>query len=389
MGILNWSTADSRNFSKKQESIDLFSSRDFVKNRQSTGQVAISIPLSRRGSALATLGDLTVGLNLAGSTSQNSAPQFGFGGSINWTPIMLIRLNASLSKSGASSTQSSAINGEEVSVKYVFDHRFGEELLVSWTNYNTNSFKKSEIDNFFISAAMSFLKNSVDWTNSYQQSSISNSFSEFPGVSPSMESAFPDRFVRDDLGHLVAVDARPIAVDRAVKSRFNSSLSWSGNLRHLKKQTGEFEDPIITSLSLAYSLKMKDRYYLPNGNKFNYGEEMSKLHWSLDINFGNSKFSFSFNLNKSGKFADKNGGVAFVTIPPLNSTSAIFINFGKIEVFSKIKAFKYMTMSIDCQNIFDRSQITYFSSRQSEKIPDQTLADPVGRRVQISLKSRF
>ncbi|MEN3972660.1 TonB-dependent receptor plug domain-containing protein [Sphingomicrobium sp. XHP0235] len=68
----------------------------------------------------------------------------------------------------------------------------------------------------------------IDLRADFVSARIENQQGGFPSVSPEIEAAFPDRFVRDDLGQLVAADFTPTNYARASRD----SLRYGFTLRH-------------------------------------------------------------------------------------------------------------------------------------------------------------
>jgi hypothetical protein len=65
----------------------------------------------------------------------------------------------------------------------------------------------------------------------YVRSRIARPISNFPGPSPTLEAAFPDRFVRDSDGNLVSVDLRPVNYDSARRDTLRVGFDFSKPLK--------------------------------------------------------------------------------------------------------------------------------------------------------------
>jgi hypothetical protein len=65
----------------------------------------------------------------------------------------------------------------------------------------------------------------------YVRSRIDGPISSFPGPTPALEVAFPERFVRNSAGELVSVDLRPVNFDRASRDTLRIGFDFSKPLK--------------------------------------------------------------------------------------------------------------------------------------------------------------
>jgi len=70
----------------------------------------------------------------------------------------------------------------------------------------------------------------------YTYSKIENETREFSFLTPGIERAFPDRFVRDEAGALIALDQRPIVSSRTEQKNIRTNISWSKPIRAKRKR---------------------------------------------------------------------------------------------------------------------------------------------------------
>jgi hypothetical protein len=67
-------------------------------------------------------------------------------------------------------------------------------------------------------------------TANYLRTRIDDPIAGFPTITPEIEAAFPDRFLRDAEGSLVQIDSRPVNFARSDREEFRWGLNWSKRL---------------------------------------------------------------------------------------------------------------------------------------------------------------
>ncbi len=84
-----------------------------------------------------------------------------------------------------------------------------------------------------------FEEHDVDFNFTYSETDIEDGILAFPGLTPEIELAFPDRITRDANGDLLSIDARPINIAESKKRELSYGFNWSIQLP--RPERPEFE----------------------------------------------------------------------------------------------------------------------------------------------------
>ena len=77
---------------------------------------------------------------------------------------------------------------------------------------------------------------------SYTEIDIEDAILAFPGLTPDIEAAFPDRVLRDTTGALIQLDARPINIAESNKREISYGFNWSIQLPRPERPDLELEE---------------------------------------------------------------------------------------------------------------------------------------------------
>ena len=180
----------------------------------SEGSANIDLPLTKRASSIGRLG-----ANLNAGLSQYS--DFGgltsIGAGLNWSPTTRINLLSSITREeGAPSLRQLGDPVSEAANVPFFDAVAGENVDVTTiTGGNPDLDSDTRMvwklgGNWRLSEKLD-LRLRADFVHQ----TIDKPQISFPAVTPALEAAFPERFVRDGDGELVSVDLRPVNGDRS------------------------------------------------------------------------------------------------------------------------------------------------------------------------------
>jgi hypothetical protein len=75
--------------------------------------------------------------------------------------------------------------------------------------------------------AKPFSETDLSITANYTKTRIDNPIASFPTVTPEIEAAFPDRFVRDQAGRLAQIDSRPVNFARSDRQEIRWGINFS------------------------------------------------------------------------------------------------------------------------------------------------------------------
>jgi hypothetical protein len=195
----------------------------------------LDIPVSRRNSDFAALGNLTLNANAKVEQLSDFNTLTTVGAGANWSPAKRLNLITSWTREeGAPSVEQLGNPVLETPEPRIFDFTTGETALV---NAITGGNPDLEADR------RNVLKIGGNWQPldsenfdlrlraDYVHSTLDRPISNFPGPSATLEAAFPDRFVRDSAGNLVSVDLRPVNYDSARRDTLRLGFNISKRLK--------------------------------------------------------------------------------------------------------------------------------------------------------------
>ncbi len=150
-----------------------------------------------------------------------------------WSPAERLNLIASWTREeGAPSLQQL---GDPLLVTpgtRVFDYRTGETVLVDGVSGGNPDLSADKRNVFKIGGTYRPLeKIDLDLRVDYVASRLTDPVTPFPGQTPALEAAFPDRFQRDSAGNLIRVDFRPVNFDRADRAQIRWGFNFTKPLR--------------------------------------------------------------------------------------------------------------------------------------------------------------
>ena len=202
--------------------------RDITRKTESF-QSSFNLPItSTRNNVLAKLGDLSANFNAGYDDLSDLGGLTTLGGGLNWSPIKKLSFIASYTdEEGAPSTNQ--INDPTVVTPNVsvFDFTTGQTVLISRTDGgNANLLNDNRQVTKFGVNYKPFEKIELTFNATYTSAETKNAIASFPAITPDLERAFPDRFVRDASGRLLSIDARPVNFASAQ----NENIRWGFNL---------------------------------------------------------------------------------------------------------------------------------------------------------------
>lgn len=202
--------------------------RDITRTTESF-QTSFNLPItSTRQNVLAKLGDLSANFNAGYDNLSDLGGLTTLGGGLNWSPIKRLSFIASYTdEEGAPTTNQ--INDPTVVTPNVavFDFTTGQTVIINRTDGgNPNLLNDNRQVSKFGVNYKPFDKIELTFNGTYTRSETKNMIASFPAITPDLERAFPDRFVRDNAGRLLSIDARPVNF----ASADTENIRWGFNL---------------------------------------------------------------------------------------------------------------------------------------------------------------
>ena len=201
---------------------------------RTTGEVAanIDLPISRRNRSFSALGNLTFN----GNVEVDHLSDFGIlttiGVGANWSPVDRLNFIASWTREQGPPTINQL--GDpliETPGTRIFDFTTGQTVLATAISGGNPDLQSDLRHVVKISGNWQPFKNTdLKLRAEYVHQIIANPIANLL-VTPTIEEAFPDRFVRNSMGQLVSVDLRPVNFQRSQTDTMRVGFDFSQPLK--------------------------------------------------------------------------------------------------------------------------------------------------------------
>jgi hypothetical protein len=206
--------------------------------------VNVDLPISRRNRDFDALGNLTLNANAEVERYSDFGTLTTIGAGANWSPVDRLNFIASWTREeGAPSVAQLGDAILETPDTPVFDFTTGETVqatVITGGNPDLAADRRN---------VLKIGGNWKPWEETdlrlraeFVRSTLDNPISSFPGPSPELEAAFPERFVRDDGGNLVSVDLRAVNFDRARRDTLRWGVDFSKPLRSARPSAAQIAE---------------------------------------------------------------------------------------------------------------------------------------------------
>ena len=218
----------------EHQSLDSESTRSgvFTERSQSRDegslQASFDVPIADHDKGvLPFIGDLSANLNLQYDELSDFGGVHEIGAGLNWSPVERLSLSANYSDEGqAPSIQQ--LNDPFVATPNVpvFDFATGQTVEITQFTGGVPDLdaEQSRVVKLGVNW-QPFSERDLRLNLAYTRTTTDDEISSFPAITPDLEAALPERFVRDDDGNLVSIDARPLNFSR----REQQDVQWGFN----------------------------------------------------------------------------------------------------------------------------------------------------------------
>ncbi len=204
------------------------------------GAVALDLPIaSRREDVLPWIGELSANTSASvrhvGGSGTLSDSTLG----VNWAPFTGLQLLAQFKRSAVAPTLDQ-LAGPQISAPQVslFDFATGRSTLVTLFLGGNPALSAERRRTRSIGATVKpFAKSELRIGATYEATEISDGIQTIYALTPAIQAALPDLFVRDGAGALVSVAFRPTNVFRERQRTLNITLAANGQLGRAKRPT--------------------------------------------------------------------------------------------------------------------------------------------------------
>lgn len=204
---------------------------DFRRSNQTLDlRGTLNIPVSQRGPDDGSWGDAALSLGATATGVLDDAGQGeGLIANFSWSPRQ--RLNLSFLVGRSASSPAGPMRFDPVyygSSRTVFDFQTGETAQVLPLLGGNPDLRSQNSDQISVSASVGPLTSrGVQGRIGFQRNRSSDGFGVIPDVSPAMEAAFPDRFIRDETGRLIVIDQRPLNFASTLTETLTTGLNFN------------------------------------------------------------------------------------------------------------------------------------------------------------------
>ena len=204
------------------------------------GALNLDVPLLRNS----PVGRLGVNANAEVDHFSDFGTLTTVGAGVNWTPMQRLNLIASWTREeGAPSMQQVGDPILETPDTRIFDFTTGETVLVTATTGGNPDLNADRRNVFKLGGNWKpFAETDLRLRADFVHSVIKDPIGGFPGPSAELEEAFPDRFVRDGAGNLVAVDLRPVNFEESRRDTLRWGFDFSKPLRSARPTQSQMQE---------------------------------------------------------------------------------------------------------------------------------------------------
>ena len=197
---------------------------------RTTGQAAMNVdlPISRRNRDFSALGNLTLNANAEVDQLSDFGTLTVLGAGANWSPVdRLTFLTSWTREEGAPTINQLGDPVVETPGSRIFDFTTGETALVTAITGGNPDLLADRRNVVKIGANWQpFEKTDLRFRADFVHETTDRPISAI-SVTPEIEATFPERFVRNDAGRLIAVDLRPVNFDSARRDTLRLGFDFS------------------------------------------------------------------------------------------------------------------------------------------------------------------
>ncbi len=369
-------------------------------NERANTQISLSIPISRPSSTSAMLGNLAIDFSLSRNWASGAGTQAGRSVGITWAPISQIQFRGSLQSSSSAASLDQLSKPISTVVSRILDYKnqqIVDARLITGGGSQTQD-TKNQHNILSLSIAMQpFRQNGMTFNFNYVRSVSNGGLVNLPDLTPAVEAAFPERFIRDRAGRLIEIDARPVRIEQDRNESLNSSitLQLEGRRNHNNdiSRTTVTRDPIRFGISVDHRFLINSKAVIGRGFTFIdriNGNGVSKHTVDTQINIGKRAFGANVNITWGSSSTIDNDDIKYFIKPPLLFSIATFLEVDSL--FSSVlgkKMARQLKLTLGINNVFNGVRQVRLNSGTFAEGYSRYEIDPLGREIAVTIKKRF
>ena len=288
----------------------------------------------------------------------------------------------------------------------MFDFVRGESAVVDLLSGGNASLNPETDKSFRLSLSI----RPEDWSNfslnaSYNRRRVQDAISSIPAISPELEAAFPDRFLRDQNGRLQRFDIRPVNLGRSRRESANWTLSWSKQLKRKdldrkgqpgdKTGAGSQVSSGVALFSIDHRVLLRDqREILPGGPPIDFlagsagGTSKHKVEFSARAVYRG--VGLNLNANWASGYRERAGNQELKYSASSRFDVKLFANLD--QIFSRDEKphwSKGLRASLTVENLFNDRRKVVDQNGNTPFALQSSFLDPLGRTIQFTIRKVF
>ena len=409
------------------------STLDRTRRTTATAAASIDLPISHRRRAFSALGNLTVN----GNAEVNQLSDFGtltrVGTGANWSPFATLNLVGSWEhEERAPRVRQLGDPFVETPGTRMFDFDNGVVNRIALVTGGNPDLRTSKRDTLDLSAEWQPLQNvNFRLRGDYAHVTIDRPISNIT-VFPTIEQAFPGRFVRDASGRLVSVDLRPVNFTSAHRDTVLLGFDFTRPLKSHKVTNSEVQLAVDKAraagiavpqtaaatpnaapgslanaatngrltFSLTDTITLVDRALIAPGlPQLDYlhgapvGQTGGQPRHQIQAQAGWSNNGFGARLGanwRSATTVDTVTGAPLHFSPRATFDLRLFANVGQyLPIVSRHPWLRGVSMRFEVGNIFDNRPRVHGTGGAVPTGFETSMLDPLGRTIMFSLRKQF
>lgn len=363
------------------------------------GQAGVLVPLHSRSQGPGLLGDLSVMGQLGVDRSTGSDWLLGYTTSVNWSPVALLSFEwtRNVAAAGIGGPVAPLLVESDVAV---FDPARQQDVRIRRVSGGNPALVASSLRSTSLRVALRPRLGKSQWmlAANYDANRVTD-----PVWTPTLdlitERAFPERFVRDAAGRLVAFDTRPLNARSQDSGRIGVSLHASGDFAApaapASAPSAAVRQPLHWDLGLTHQWTLRSRLVLRDGlapvdlASAQLGAGGGDSGRSLSVQAGLAGRGFGANLDTSWRsgtqLLGQGGGAPGRYDNPWRVNFTGFVQLrGGAGAARRAPAWR---LSLAVENLLDARPRVRFPDRPTPFALLPASLDPQGRTVRLTLRA--
>jgi hypothetical protein len=365
-----------------------------------SGSANASIPIAdREHGIMPGLGELSATLNVTLDDVSNIGALWSQSYGLDWIPIKRVHLNAIFTDHRTAPTVQQVLAPPVFTPNVeMFDFVTGETVFVTTIGGGAPNLRPTDDKVASIGLSLGPYFGKTTLSAHYEQNRIRNAIGLLPPLTPDVELAFPERFIRDDDGTLIEVDDRSVNLQRQnlndLKWGFNAWLPWGA--APAQGSPNRFEFSAFDTWYLRDQILIRDGIPpldLLNGAPSDVAGGQSRHR--IDLRAVVYKDGFGAVLSGTWRSATSvNSGdptaldsLSFSALGTLDSR--MFLDFARLPLTQGQSWTKGTRASLVILNVLDRRQTVLDTTGVTPLAFAPGYLDPPGRTVWVTLRKVF